>query len=608
MANPPPPYSDITGISRTVMKDNAQETLANYNGNARPGEIVADLTTDPPALYIGNNAGQLTALGVGGGYGNTQVAQYLTAGLVGNIIPAGNATYSLGNATNWWSNVWLAGNTIYLGGVPLAVSGNTLTVNGDPVAGLPLANGASNISIPAASGNVQINPDGSSFIFTGNNVFTVATTDLDITAPDDIAIYGGDKLTASEGGDVNIDGGQGGADIEGEGAGTGGDVTIDGGLGGTALDTSAGSGGFVRLRGGEGGAADIGNLIVAGEGGEVRLFGGRGGDSFGNVDLAVPGGNIDIRGGEGTPDYANNVMLGAPGHVNIRGGNWDWPGSESGNIYLFTGDFTNFNTWGFLNNGNLVLPPNGQIVIDSGDGFIGPSGDEMIISWDNEELVIRAVSDNINLQSSSSVVIETGGNIGNATGRWDFSADNGRLNSLPVNPAGSYWNAGFLQFVGNSAGDGSGSTTLRLIPDDTLESNDQYIIIDPTGGGDIHIRPGGAIDASSGRLVLGGENSAFVVEAGNNPALKIFSDENEWAFYGNALLLAPGEVSTTGNVLAFTTVTSPTALANLAPVAGARAFVSDGNLTAAGNFGAQIGSGGSNTVPVWSDGVNWYIG
>jgi len=66
MANPPPPYDDITGISRTVMKDNAQETLVNYNGNARPGEIVADLTQDPPALYIGNNLGQLTAISSGG--------------------------------------------------------------------------------------------------------------------------------------------------------------------------------------------------------------------------------------------------------------------------------------------------------------------------------------------------------------------------------------------------------------------------------------------------------------------------------------------------------------------------------------------------------------
>ena len=62
MANPPPPYDNITGISRAVMKDNAQETLAGYNGNARPGELVVNLVVDPPALYIGNNLGQLTAI------------------------------------------------------------------------------------------------------------------------------------------------------------------------------------------------------------------------------------------------------------------------------------------------------------------------------------------------------------------------------------------------------------------------------------------------------------------------------------------------------------------------------------------------------------------
>ena len=59
MANPPP-YTNITGISRAAMKDNAQETLANYNGNARPGELVVDQTTT--ILYIGNALGALTAV------------------------------------------------------------------------------------------------------------------------------------------------------------------------------------------------------------------------------------------------------------------------------------------------------------------------------------------------------------------------------------------------------------------------------------------------------------------------------------------------------------------------------------------------------------------
>lgn len=67
MANPPPPYDDITGISRAVMKDNAQVTLANYNGNARPGEIVVDQTNDQ--VYIGNSLGALTQIAAGIGNG-----------------------------------------------------------------------------------------------------------------------------------------------------------------------------------------------------------------------------------------------------------------------------------------------------------------------------------------------------------------------------------------------------------------------------------------------------------------------------------------------------------------------------------------------------------
>jgi hypothetical protein len=68
MANPPP-YADITGISRAVMKDNAQVTLANYNGNARPGELVVDQTTDQ--VYIGNSLGALTQIAAGIGNGGS---------------------------------------------------------------------------------------------------------------------------------------------------------------------------------------------------------------------------------------------------------------------------------------------------------------------------------------------------------------------------------------------------------------------------------------------------------------------------------------------------------------------------------------------------------
>ena len=60
MANPPPPYNDLTGISRTVMKDNAQESVANYSGNARPAEFTVNVNTNE--IYIGNAAGALTKI------------------------------------------------------------------------------------------------------------------------------------------------------------------------------------------------------------------------------------------------------------------------------------------------------------------------------------------------------------------------------------------------------------------------------------------------------------------------------------------------------------------------------------------------------------------
>jgi hypothetical protein len=86
MANPPPPYDNITGISRAVMKDNAQETLPNYNGNARPGELVVNLTVNPPTVYIGNNAGSLTLVASGNSASFTETV-YVGGNASGNVTP-----------------------------------------------------------------------------------------------------------------------------------------------------------------------------------------------------------------------------------------------------------------------------------------------------------------------------------------------------------------------------------------------------------------------------------------------------------------------------------------------------------------------------------------
>jgi hypothetical protein len=103
MANPPPPYDDITGISRSVMKDNAQVTIENYNGNARPGELVVNLVVDPPALYIGNNAGQLTAISSSGTIAYGQFSSNAT-----QTVASPNTEYRFTfNSTDFSNNVVL---------------------------------------------------------------------------------------------------------------------------------------------------------------------------------------------------------------------------------------------------------------------------------------------------------------------------------------------------------------------------------------------------------------------------------------------------------------------------------------------------------------------
>jgi len=54
-----------------------------------------------------------------------------------------------------------------------------------------------------------------------------------------------------------------------------------------------------------------------------------------------------------------------------------------------------------------------------------------------------------------------------------------------------------------------------------------------------------------------------------------------------------------------TTPTTFSQLPNAVGNAGARAFITDCNVA---TFGSAAAGGGSNQVPVWSNGTNWYVG
>ncbi len=78
-----------------------------------------------PTIFKTNNITRMTITGDG----NLSVA--------GNILPATNNTYTIGNETLWWNSSYFGSNTVYIGGIPLSeVNGNlqwgssTITTNG----------------------------------------------------------------------------------------------------------------------------------------------------------------------------------------------------------------------------------------------------------------------------------------------------------------------------------------------------------------------------------------------------------------------------------------------------------------------------------------------
>ena len=157
MSNSPPPFANISGITRTIMKDNQEETIANYDGNARPGEIVVNLTNND--VYIGNTDGNLNLLLIGGGSGNSEPAG-----------PVGAIQYN-------------SGGNLFGGTANVTVSGTGVSVVGNVTAG----NIVANTIVSNGSGNIYI---------TGNLLPSAGTLNLGLpTAPWQDAYFGPQSIT-----------------------------------------------------------------------------------------------------------------------------------------------------------------------------------------------------------------------------------------------------------------------------------------------------------------------------------------------------------------------------------------------------------------------------
>jgi hypothetical protein len=184
--------------------------------------------------------------------------------------------------------------------------------------------------------------------------------------------------------------------------------------------------------------------------------------------------------------------------------------------------------------------------------------------------------------SSSTGNITFTGNVISTTG----------TNSLLINLTGE-------NFIANTAGGGA----IGL-----YSGNSQIAINNDTPGIEITSLNVNLVARAEGDIFLDATAANGVVDINSAGNTTITVNGNAWVFDTAGTLTAPGNIGLSDTVTCRTVATDPAPLSNLTALPGARGFILDGNLTAAGNFGAQVSGGGGNSVPVWSDGTNWYIG
>ena len=196
-------------------------------------------------------------------------------------------------------------------------------------------------------------------------------------------------------------------------------------------------------------------------------------------------------------------------------------------------------------------------------------------------------------------VVNTSGNIsavGNISGNY-FLGNGRQLTGLPVQP-GTYSNANVAEFLPTY----SGTVLANLV----VFTNNSGVI---EQGADRITITGNASQVDTGAYF--NDQGEAAIFSNSYVAIATNSTGNvnpTWTFdqFGN--LSAPGNISAVGQITSNNFIVNPIAFASLTAVSGARTFVNNANLVAANNFGQRIDGTGSNTVPVWSDGTNWFIG
>jgi hypothetical protein len=110
------------------------------------GDTWYNTNEDVMYQYINDGVGDWWVDISSDGFSTIAGTNLLDTRVQGNIIPTSNITYSLGNITHQWKDLYVSSNTIYIGGVAVGISNGNLLVNNAPI--IPAAT-YSNVEVAA---------------------------------------------------------------------------------------------------------------------------------------------------------------------------------------------------------------------------------------------------------------------------------------------------------------------------------------------------------------------------------------------------------------------------------------------------------------------------
>jgi hypothetical protein len=362
----------------------------------------------------------------------------ITGNITGNLIPAANVTYNLGNATNAWKDLYLSGTTIYIGSQNISSNATAISVSNDFAANSFFA--TNNVT---ANGNVYANAGGGKGYIYAN--FANVESNLYVGANANIV----NTLTAANIKDTNLSNTQ---------------IVYA-----NASNTLTGSANFVFND-------STNTLIVTGNANVTNTINGNIANFSGNLTAL----NANL-GNLATANYVNAATITANTKVDFYTGNANVQLGNVGNVHIYGGsngqvlqtDGAGNLTWSSTANINEIQNGNSNVMIATANGNVTiTAGGLYTWTFNASNGLLTAPGDiqtngtiNANAILSATDITSTGGNLNANTGTvnantanisGNLSANNANItNTLTANVANiTTMNVANISTTGNITANG----------------------------------------------------------------------------------------------------------------------------------------------------------